>query len=261
MQNADQVCLVTGASRGIGRAVCQVLARECAIVVAAARSADGIRKTADDITASGGRAEAIPVDITDRAAVSALVSRVIERYGRIDALVNAAGLMPMAAAVVDFDDDLFDELFGVNMTGNYIVTKAVLPHMIARRFGRVISFSSISATKTYPNFAAYAAAKNALIAFNSALSQEVAADGITVNTILPGFTETEEMHRIWGEIAANAGTTIEEVMRPIFEDLVPIHRWVQPQEVGELVSFLVSRRADAISGQKLTIDGGYEAHV
>ena len=135
------------------------------------------------------------------------------QYGRVDALVNVTGLMAMPCPLVSFDDDVWGDLFRVNVTGAYYMTKAVLPGMLQRKLGRIIFFSSISATKTYANFAAYAAAKNALLALGSAISQEVAERGVTVNSILLGCTETKEMHRIWGDISAASGVTEDSAIR------------------------------------------------
>ena len=188
MINANQVCVVTGAGKGIGRGIATVLAREGATVIAASRSAANLRITKEMIETAGGRAAAIPVDITDRPGVQAFVKQVIADFGRIDVLVNNAGLMPMPANLVDFDDQLWENLFRVNTTGTYNMIKAVLPHMMQQEFGRVINMSSVAARLTFPAFAAYGAAKAALHALTTALAKEVAVHKITVNCILPGFT-------------------------------------------------------------------------
>ncbi len=260
MINANQVCVVTGAGKGIGRAVATVLAREGAAVIAASRNEANLRITQQTIEAAGGRAVAMPLDITERSGVKQFVERVLADFGRIDVLVNNAGLMPLPAYFVEADDQLWDDLFRVNTTGTYNMTKAVLPSMMRQKFGRVINFSSVAAKLTFPAFVAYAAAKGALHAFTTALAKEVATDNITVNCILPGFTRTEEMERIWGTVATASGQTLDELINPILDAKVPIKRWLQPEEIGHMVSFLASRKADGITGQMLVVDGGLDAH-
>lgn len=260
MQNEGQICLITGGGRGIGRGIADVLVQEGATVLLAARDEARLEEAAAALCAAGGNAHALPLDITDRRAVRECVRQVSNRFGRLDVLVNNAGLMPLPMPLTDTPDELWDALLAVNTTGTYNLTKAVLPLMRAQSFGRVINISSVSARYTWANFVAYATAKGALHAFTTALAKEVAAHGITVNCVLPGFTRTEEMERIWGEIAAQAGTTLDELVDPIIAEKVPLNRWVQPAEIGYLVAFLASRRATAITGQLHTVDGGLDAH-
>jgi len=258
--NQDQVCIVTGGGKGIGKGIAKVLAAEGATVVVAGRSEDLLRRTAADIVAKGGQAAARRLDITDRPGVAAFVQEVRQQFGRIDVLVNNAGLMPMPGNLATFDDQLWDDLFAVNATGTYNMTKAVLPAMLEKKSGRIINISSVSAKLTWPAFVAYGAAKAALHAFTTALAKEVASDGITVNCVLPGFTRTEEMERIWGTIAHNVGQTMDELVNPILESKVPIKRWLQPEEIGYMVSFLAGPRATGITGQMFVVDGGLDAH-
>jgi len=260
MLNEGQVCIVTGGGRGIGRGIATVLAREGARVIVAARNEERLESAARGIREAGGKAFAMPLDITDRSKVREFVDSVCRQFGRIDVLVNNAGSMPMPASLLDTDDSVWDDLFSVNATGTYNVTKAVLPAMIEKGFGRIINISSVSAKYTWAHFVAYAAAKGCLHAFTTALAKEVAPHGITVNCVLPGFTRTEEMERIWGSIAAAAGTTIDELVDPILKDKVPVNRWLQPEEIGHMVAFLASRKADAITGHLHYVDGGIDAH-
>ncbi len=258
--NEGQICVVTGAGQGIGRGIAAVLAREGASVVLAARDAPRLESVARDISDTGGRAVAMPLDITDRPAVRQFVVAVRERFGRVDVLVNNAGLMPMPATLLDTADNTWDDLLRVNATGTFNMTKAVLPAMIENGFGRIINISSVSAKYTWAAFVAYAAAKGCLHAFTTALAKEVATHGITVNCILPGFTRTEEMERIWGSIAAASGTTIDALVDPILKDKVPVNRWLQPEEIGQMVAFLASRQAGGITGHLHYVDGGLDAH-
>jgi 3-oxoacyl-[acyl-carrier protein] reductase len=260
MLNQDQICIVTGGGKGIGKGIAKVLAAEGATVVVAGRSEDRLCQTATEIIAGGGQATALRLDITDRPGVATFVQQVRQQFGRIDVLVNNAGLMPLPGSLATFDDQLWDDLFAVNTTGTYNMTKAVLPAMSEQKSGRIINISSISAKLTWPAFVAYGAAKAALHAFTTALAREVAGDGITVNCVLPGFTRTEEMERIWGTVAQSAGKTMDELVNPILESRVPIKRWLRPEEIGYMVSFLASPRAAGITGQMFVVDGGLDAH-
>ena len=137
MLNLDQVCIVTGGGKGIGKGIAKVLDAEGATVVVAGRSEDLLRRTAADIVAKGGQAAARRLDITDRPGVAAFVQEVRQQFGRIDVLVNNAGLMPMPGNIATFDDQLWDDLFAVNATGTYNMTKAVLPAMLEKKSGRI----------------------------------------------------------------------------------------------------------------------------
>jgi NAD(P)-dependent dehydrogenase (short-subunit alcohol dehydrogenase family) len=150
-------------------------------------------------------------------------------------------------------------MVSVNLTGTFNVTKAVLPSMLERKYGRIINISSVSARKVVGMFVGYAAAKGGLHAFTTALANEVTAQGITVNCILPGFTETEEMHRIWGTLAAEADISEDEILAPFWQQ-VPIGRWIQPEEIGAVVAFLASDSAGVVTGQLIKVDGGYDNH-
>jgi len=261
MQNQHQLCVVTGGGRGIGRGIAEVLVREGARVVIAARNKECLDKTATELGARGAAVYPMTLEITDRRAVTAFAEQVMADHGHVDVLVNNAGLMPLPAPLANFNDQLWDDLMTVNVTGTYNMTKAFLPSMVGRNYGRIINISSISALKTWPNFVAYAAAKSALFGFTTALAKEVAGDGVTVNCVLPGFTHTEEMDRIWGLVAEQAGTTVEALMQPIFDEMIPMHRWLEPQEVGEMVAFLAADRAKGITGQLFAVDAGLDAHA
>lgn len=260
MTKKSDVCLVTGAGAGIGKAIAQALAAQGSTVILAARRLELLEQAASEIRQAGGRAEALQLDITDRSGVKDAIAGIVQQHGGIDVLVNNAGMMPMPGNLVDADDQIWDELLLVNTTGTYNVTKAVLPTMIAQQYGRIINLSSISAKLTWAGFVAYGTAKGALHAFTTALAREVAPNGITVNCVLPGFTRTEEMERIWGTIASAQGMTVDALVQPILDAKVPIKRWIAPEEVGRLIAFLAHRDAGALTGQFFVIDGGLDAH-
>jgi ketoreductase len=255
----NKIAVVSGVSRGIGCGIVRQLADDGTKVFMIARHEEKLNLSKKEFDASGYDTVACPCDITDRAALKALIEKIIADAGRIDILVNCAGLMPFPATLLDTEDQLFDDMVAVNLTGTYNVTKAVLPHMIGKKYGRIVNISSVSARKTVGMFVGYAAAKGALHAFTAALANEVMKDGITVNCVLPGFTETDEMHRIWGTIAEQAGITEDEILAPFWAQ-VPLGRWITPDEIGHTVAFLCSDKAAVVTGQMIKADGGYDNH-
>ena len=255
-----RIAIVTGVNKkGIGGGVSRILAKEGFKVLIVARSADKLAEVEKEMKAEGLDIECWPSDITDRPRIAKTVSDIIAKYGQIDVLVNNAGLMPFPSALQDTDDKLWDDLVNVNLTGTFNITKAILPHMLEKKYGRIINISSISARKTVGYFVAYAAAKGALHAFTTALANETTASGVTVNCILPGFTETDEMHRIWGTLAEKSGVTEDELLKPFWAQ-IPVGRWLQPEEIGNAVAFFASEKAGVITGQIMKVDGGYDNH-
>jgi len=255
-----KIALVTGAFKGgIGGGISKVLAQDGFKVLMLARNAGRLATLESDLKAAGLDVESWPSDITDRESIKKTVSDIFDKFGQIHVLVNNAGLMPFPFSLQDTDDALWDDLVRTNLTGTFNITKAILPSMLEKKYGRIINVSSVSARKTVGNFVAYAAAKGALHAFTTALANEVSANGITVNCILPGFTETDTMHHIWGTIAKGAGISEDELLKPFWAQ-IPLGRWIQPEEIGNAVAFLASDRAAVITGQILKVDGGYDNH-
>lgn len=237
-----RVALVTGASRGIGKAVALRLAAAGASVAACAR-ADHARGVAGEIAAAGGAAEAVSVDVTDAAALTGAVRAVLDRFGRIDVLVNNAGvardqlLMRMKA-------EEWDAVIATNLTAAFTCTRAVLRPMLKQRWGRVIGIGSVVGQSGNPGQANYAASKAGLIGFSKALAQEVAARGVTVNVVAPGFIETD----MTAGLAADA--------RAALTGRIPAGRPGRPEDVAAAVRFLASDEASYITGQVLGVNGG-----
>ena len=239
---SGRVAIVTGASRGIGRAVALRLAAQGASVIAAAR-AEHARSTADEIVAAGGRAEAMTLDVTDAAAVEAAVRGTTERHGRIDILVNNAGIT-RDQLMLRLKRDDWDAVMETNLTSAYTLTQAVLKPMIRQRAGRIICISSVVGQSGNPGQANYAASKAGLIGFAKAVALEVASRNITVNVVAPGMIETD-MTR---ELADKARETL--VSR------IPVGRLGTPDEIASAVCFLASDEASYITGQVLGVNGG-----
>jgi len=186
---AGQVAIVTGAGRGIGRAVAATFAREGAFVVLAARSAREIASVQRDIEAAGGRALAVATDVRQEPAVAALVTRALAEGGRIDCLVTAAG-MAAFGAVADAKTADWDQLMAVNLRGVFLCCRAVLPAMTAQRRGTIINIGSVVTSRTLPGSGAYTAAKYGLLGFSRVLAEEMRAHGVRVGVLSAGATDT-----------------------------------------------------------------------
>ena len=238
----DKLAIVTGASRGIGRDVALMLAARGAHVVAAARG-DHAGDTVSAIGAAGGRAEAGSLDVTDSAAVDALVTGVLERHGRIDILVNNAGIARDQLLMRMKRDD-WDQVIATNLTAAFTCTQAVIKPMIKRRAGRIISISSVVGQVGNAGQSNYAASKAGLIGFSKALAREVASRGITVNVVAPGLIETDMTRAITGK--AQGDWTAQ----------IPLGRLGTTADVAAAVCFLASDEASYITGQVLAVNGG-----
>jgi len=238
----DKVAIVTGASRGIGRDVALMLAARGARVVAAARG-DHAADTVSAIGAAGGRGEAASLDVTDGAAVGALVTSVLERHGRIDILVNNAGIARDQLLMRMKRDD-WDQVIATNLTGAFACTQAVIKPMVKQRAGRIISISSVVGQVGNAGQSNYAASKAGLIGFSKALAREVASRGITVNVVAPGLIETDMTRAITGK--AQGDWTAQ----------IPLGRLGTTADVAAAVCFLASDEASYITGQVLAVNGG-----
>jgi 3-oxoacyl-[acyl-carrier protein] reductase len=237
-----RIALVTGASRGIGRAIAKKLAAQGAIVVAAARG-DNAAGTVEEITAAGGKAEVASLDVSDAAAAAAFVSNAAEKHGRIDILVNNAGITK-DGLLLRMSRDEWDDVIATNLTAAFTLTQAVLRPMIRQRSGRVICISSVVGQAGNPGQANYAASKAGLIAFAKSVAQEVASRNVTINVVAPGLIETD-MTRL---IAENA--------QEQWQAKIPLKRMGTPDDIASAVCFLASDEAAYITGQVLAVNGG-----
>jgi 3-oxoacyl-[acyl-carrier protein] reductase len=237
-----KTAIVTGASRGIGRAIAHSLAERGATVVAAARG-ENAAATAAEIRERGGRAEAGSADVTDPASVDALVSGVLERHGRIDILVNNAGIARDQLMLRMKRDD-WDQVISTNLTSAFTCVQAVLKPMIKQRGGRIISISSVVGQMGNAGQVNYAASKAGLIGFSKALAREVASRNITVNVVTPGLVETDMTKAITEQAQADWASAI------------PLGRLGTLDEVAAAVCFLASDEAAYITGHVLAVNGG-----
>ena len=244
----SRVALVTGAGRGIGRAIALRLAADGLAVAVAARTADQVDETA---RAAGRRALALVLDVTDAASVAAAVARTARELGPVDVLVNNAGLAE-SAPFAKTDPALWTRHFDVNVNGPYLTTRAVLPGMLERRWGRVINVASLAGLHGSPYVTAYTASKHALVGFTRALATEVAGRGVTVNAICPGYAATELVWSAARNIEKQTGTSFDEAVEALAK-LNPGGRLIEPAEVAAVAAKLL--HDDATNGEALVLDG------
>jgi len=242
MDLAGRVALVTGASRGIGRAIAGKLASRGAHVIAAARG-DNARDTVDGILAAGGQAEALALDVTDPGAAEAAMAATAGRHGRLDILVNNAGITKDQLMLRMKRDD-WDAVLATNLTAAFALTQAALKPMLKQRSGRIVCISSVVGQSGNAGQANYAASKAGLIGFAKSVALEVASRGITVNVVAPGLIDTD-MTR------AMTGSAHEE-----WASKIPLKRLGTPEDIASAVCFLASDEASYITGQVLAVNGG-----
>jgi NAD(P)-dependent dehydrogenase (short-subunit alcohol dehydrogenase family) len=250
----ERVALVTGGGRGIGRAIALAFAREGAHVAVAARTAAEIDAVAREVRALGGRAVAVACDVAERAQVDAAAREVAEALGPVAILVNGAGFA-VSAKVLDTDDALWERHLRVNLTGAFQMTRAVLPGMLAARWGRVINVASIAGRQGFPYVAAYTASKHGLLGLTRALAQEVVASGVTVNAICPGYAATELTWASARRIQERTGRPYADAVRALAEQS-PQKRLIEPEEVAALAVLLASDEARGVTAQAWNVDGG-----
>jgi 3-oxoacyl-[acyl-carrier protein] reductase len=239
-----KTALVTGGSRGIGKAICETLARRGAGVAVNYRTGESqAAQTAAGITAAGGRALAVRADVSDAGQVSAMVSEVTRQLGPIDLLVNNAGVFHLLAPG-EVPREVWEQTLDINLTGTYLVTWAVKETMIERRFGRIVNLSSIAGLRPRPRSIAYAVSKAGLIALTRSCAEAWAGYNIRVNAVAPGLINTEII----------GGAEPKLIAQLIGE--TPLGRIGEPDDVAAVVSFLLSEDSRFMTGQTLDVSGG-----
>ncbi|PYT06263.1 MAG: 3-oxoacyl-ACP reductase [Acidobacteria bacterium] len=238
-----RIALVTGGSRGIGAAIAKLLAERGADVIVAARGLEQARLAADGIEAAGGRATALGLDVSDRAAVARIIGELVKERGRVDLLVNNAGLTRDNLLLRIKQED-WDAVIDTNLRGTFQVTRAVVPSMVRQRYGRIVSIASVVAQMGNAGQTNYAASKAGIIGMTKSLAREIASRNITVNAVSPGYIETDMTRQLTGD------------QQEKLKGIIPLGRLGRPEDVAEAAAFLLSDAASYITGQVINVNGG-----
>jgi 3-oxoacyl-[acyl-carrier protein] reductase len=258
MELEGQAAIVTGAGRGIGRAIALELASMGADIVVAEFDRERGEHTAEEVRALGRRAGAIQTDVTRRADLDAMVGQTLEDFGRVDILVNNAGIY-RAAPALEIDEEHWDAVLDINAKALFFASQAVLPHMVKAGRGNIISLASMAGKLGSATSLVYAASKSAVISITRSLALSFAADGIRANCVCPGFVQTDMWTQVEQGVAGVLGTTPEEINRQRLAQ-IPLGRWEQPEDVARVVGFLASDKSAYITGEAVNVSGGLVMH-
>lgn len=250
----DQVAIVTGASRGIGRAIAQAYAAEGARLCLMATQVDKLEEVAQSLGLGPDRLMTLGVDVRDRAASAQAVRQVEQHFGRIDVLVNNAGVY-CAKPFLEHTDEDFQDMLDVNLFGVLHFMQAVLPGMQARRHGRIVNIASTAGKWGSRNQSAYNTSKHAVVGLTRCVALEASVHGVTVNAICPGFVQTDMVEQLKAQVARSSGISGEEMVRAALAR-VPLGRVLDPQEIAQLAVYLGSHESRGMTGQSILLDGG-----
>lgn len=243
----EQVIIVTGSGspKGIGKTIAKTFAKQGGTVIIADMNTEGIANTVKEIEQEGGKAFGIELNVTDKASVDNMVKTIMDKFGRIDVLVNNAGIS-QKVTVEDMTLEDMQRIFNVNMFGLFLCTQACMKPMREAKYGRIVNLSSVSGKRGGGVFggAHYSASKAAVLGFSKNLSREISADGVTINSVCPGLINTE----IWKSLPK------EDAQKVI--DGIPMGRPGETQEVANAIVFLASKEASYITGEEIDINGG-----
>lgn len=240
-----RVALVTGGSKGLGRAMGLALASAGATVIAAARTEEPLREVVAEIEMKGGKADWRRLDVTDEAACRDAVNSIVDDRGRLDILINNAGLISRAPLPESTTDD-YRAVIETNLVSLYVLAREAARHMAARGYGRIVNIGSVMSQIARPNISSYVATKHAVTGLTKSLAVELAGDGICVNAIGPGYFGTE----------FNRPLMDDDAFTQMVEERTPAGRWGRPEEIGGAAIFLSSEAASYVTGHMLFVDGG-----
>ncbi len=252
----DQVALITGSGRGIGRAIAQLFSKEGAAVFLTARSEKELATTVAEISAHGGRAAFATADLTHEADCERVVAAAREKFGKVDILVNNAGHYGPVVPVEEYPLEEFDKVIAVNLRAAFLLSKLVLPEMYARNSGVILNIASLSAKSAFAWGSAYAAAKAGMLGLTRVTAAEAARKGVRVNAICPGpVTETQMSKDLGAELAKKLGVNEEEQLAGFLKGLLQ-GRAQTAAEIAHAALFLCSDQSSAMTGQSINVDGG-----
>ena len=254
MSTNGKVAVVTGSAKGIGKAVAKILSGYGYSIAIADLDIEKAQITADEIKDRGGDAKPFEMDVSSSTSVQQAVEQIVETYKTIDALINCAGIV-CSEKLHNLDEKLWDKVMNVNLKSVYLVSKVVVPYMIAQKNGRIINFSSQAGKIGELGNGVYCASKAGVSMLTQVQSLELAEYNINVNAVAPGYTNTEIMQSVFQKRGPLENITPEKYEKNLLES-VPLKRMAEPDEIGELIAFLVSDKANYITGITITIAGG-----
>jgi NAD(P)-dependent dehydrogenase (short-subunit alcohol dehydrogenase family) len=255
---SEKVAIITGGGKGIGRTLAEAFARAGAAVAITGRTASALEETVAGIRAAGGTAHAHPGDVSDAATVEGMVGAVLRQCGAIDILINNAGIEGPTAPVHEVDPAAWDEVMAIKVRGAFLMTRAVAPHMIARKSGHILFISALGGgLRAYPLRAPYAVSNAGALALMQTVAAELGPHGIRVNAITPGPVKGERLDRVFRNRAQQLGTTPEAIAQGLAGKMLN-RRLVDAADIARAALFLCSPAADSIVGQSLNMTGGIE---
>ena len=255
MMLKDKIAVITGAGRGIGRAIALAYAGEGADLVLAARSVGALHETQEVVEGLGRRALVVPTDIRDEESVRDMAVRALDHFGRVDILVNNSGIAGPTTPLWEMNPSDWDETFAVNVRGTFLCCRALLPSMIERRSGSIIIIASMTGKRPLYGRTPYAASKLALVGLARTLAWEAGSYGIRVNVISPGPIEGERIEGVIRKQAEMRGITVEEA-RGQFTNSSPLGRMVPAKDVADAAVYLASERSASVTGEDLNVSAG-----
>lgn len=252
----NKVVFITGSASGIGLEMAKQFAAEGAVVVVSDLQITSIERAVDLLQETNEDTWGIPCDVTQEEEVKTAVNQILEKHGRIDVLINNAGLQYISS-IEAFPVQQFEHMIKVMLVGPFIMTKYVLPSMKNENFGRIINIASINGLVGFANKAAYNSAKHGLIGFTKVAALEAASYNITVNALCPGYVDTPLVRNQLAELAKSRNVSLDHVLEEVIYPLVPQKRLLEVREISNYALFLASEHSRGITGQAVVIDGGY----
>jgi len=241
----NKIAVITGSASGIGKATAKIFARENAIVICADIDAKSAKKISDEINESGGNSHAFGVDVTSRDAINKMVSEVVAKFGSIDFLFNSAGSILERLPFLEISDDIWDKTFDLNVKGTFYTMQCIIPQMLKKQSGVIVNMASMAHLNGSPKIAInYGASKGAVVTMTKGVAREFADQGIRCVSISPGPIDTPFQE------------TASEKIRTELESWVPMGRYGKPEEIGELVLFICSRKCDFMTADTILVNGG-----
>ncbi|QSS99393.1 3-hydroxybutyrate dehydrogenase [Pontibacillus sp. ALD_SL1] len=254
----NQVVFITGAAQGIGYEIGETFAENGAKVVLSDVNDEGVQDAAKSLTEKGLNAIGVKADVTSEEEIEAAIDKAVETYGRLDVLINNAGLQHVSP-IEEFPTDKFRLMQDIMLTAPFIATKKVFPIMKEQGYGRILNMASINGLIGFSGKAAYNSAKHGVIGLSKVSALEGAEHGITVNAIAPGYVDTPLVRGQMEDLAKSRGVELEKVLEEVIYPLVPQKRLLQVEEIADYAMFLSSEKAKSVTGQAIVIDGGYTA--